>query len=290
MIEDDTAIIDTIKATPIPLHQHVDAIFSGSQALTKASIPIRDFILKKGEKNDYEQAIAGSYYRMSLWMESLYHLNHKSHFQAALHAARCLYEIWIDLVELKNDHALTEKFFDFVFVQRYAAAEHRVRTLDKFKVTDAKVDAIERPFVANHKAKYDTLREKHWGRDKKNNKIITPTHWSGLGLASRAENLGQDEEIRYRELYSKLCWYTHAGVTGVADISADGLEASFAHGHGLCQTFFRDATNLMAAEFDVYKDRPELKKPVDDFYLASVAKLAAYVQSTQDKNKDEKDK
>jgi hypothetical protein len=285
MFEDETAFLDAVKSTPIPLHQQVDAVFSGSQALTRASIPIRNVIQAAGQKNDYEQAIAGSYYRMSLWMESLYHLNHKFHFQAALHAARCLYEIWIDLVELKNDHSLAEKFFDFVFVQRYGAAYLRVTTLDKHRVTDAKVDAIERPYVVKHQAKYDTVREKHWGRDG-NGKIITPKHWSGSDLAARAQRLGKDEEIRYRELYSRLCWYTHGGVTGVANISADGLEASFAYGHGLCQTFFRDATNLVATEFGVYAANLELKKPIEDFYSASAAKLAAYVQSTLKSKED----
>jgi hypothetical protein len=62
-------------------------------------------------------------------MESLTRLNKRQDFQVALHCARCLYELKLDIVDLVNNPGLVAKFFAFTFVARFEAAKKLVAEL-----------------------------------------------------------------------------------------------------------------------------------------------------------------
>ena len=263
-----TTIVDDLQQCGISIHEQVNAIFSGTQSLLEASIPIRN-VISSLEKNhtDFDTAIAATYTRMSLTMESLTRLNHPGDFQVALHCARCLYESHIDAVQLLRTPELLPKFMAFTFVAKFAAAEKLIEELRNQGISDPSINSIERNFIsdAGRRKKFDDERKNYW--PKKNGDPKTPMNWNG-NLPDRATAIGPNEELRYRRVYSQLCWYSHAGVVGVADMSADALEAAMGMAHGYAQTFFFDTTNLIAEHFGIYRANPQLKVPVDRYKLA----------------------
>jgi len=81
-----TSIVDELQTAGISVHEQVNAIFAGTQSLLQAAIPIRNVVLAlDGHHTELENALAGTYYRMSFLMESLTRLNQAQDFQVALH-------------------------------------------------------------------------------------------------------------------------------------------------------------------------------------------------------------
>jgi hypothetical protein len=105
-------------------------------------------------------------------------------------------------------------------------------------------------------------------------------------LPDRAKVIGNDEIIRYRELYSLFCWYSHAGVVGLADLSHDALESSMGLAHGHSQNFFLETTTLIAKQFDIYKANPALKTEIDQ-YKAITAKVMLLQLRTNKESKND---
>jgi len=221
---------------------------------------------------------------MCLVIDSLTRLNHKNDFQVALHCARVMYELYLDIVELIKDPALLAQFKAFTFVARYSAAQKLVNELDDQGITDPSVGKHERKFVADpaNQAKFDAERLKHWAPTK-SGKPRTPQNWRDMRLPDRADELGDEEAVRYRQLYSFLCWFSHAGLVGIENVSAEGLESGMGLAHGHAQDFFFAATNLVAKQFDIYKANDKLRPPIEDFKQTTAKMIVAYMQRLQPK-------
>jgi len=273
---------EELKKAGLSVHEVVNATFAGTQQLLKVTEPIKNVTLQLGaNRTELEDALAGTYYRMCLLMESLTRLNHKNDFQVALHCARLMYELYLDIVDLIRDASLLSKIKAFTFVARFAAAEKLVRELDRQGITDATTNPHERQFVANpaNQKKFDAERLAHWKSDK--GKPRTPMNWMDQTLPERTATIGDDELLRYRRLYSMLCWYSHAGIVGIANISAEGLESAMGLAHGHSQDFFFAATTLIANKFDIYKANPALKPPIEEFKQTTAKMIVAYMQQLQ---------
>ena len=91
-------------------------------------------------KNDHEDALAGTYYRMCLFLRAPAKLDDACHFQIAAMAARSLFELLLDLKALAKDPGLAEKFLDFTWVSRY----HKAKQLADFLDANPGVDATPR--------------------------------------------------------------------------------------------------------------------------------------------------
>ncbi|QDU05708.1 hypothetical protein V6x_54490 [Gimesia chilikensis] len=82
-------ILKMLDDSNLTTHQKVEAIFVGTEALLRAALPVRNIIMQLGShRSDLEDALAGTYYRMCLMMESLTRLNKRQDFQVSLHCAR----------------------------------------------------------------------------------------------------------------------------------------------------------------------------------------------------------
>jgi len=246
-----TDILKALDESDLTTHQKVEAIFAGTEALLQAALPVRNVIMQLGShRTDLEDALAGTYYRMCLMMESLTRLNKKQDFQVSLHCARCLYELHLDAVNLVRDPMLLAKFQAFTFVARFAAAEKLVNELLSQGITDPNIGKHEHIFVRDptRQAKFQSELAAHWP-----NRTTAPLNWMDRSLPDRAKGIGNDEIIQHREVYSFFCWYSHAGVVGVANLSPDALESAMGMAHGYSQNFFLETTNLIAKQFDIYK-------------------------------------
>jgi hypothetical protein len=275
-----TDILKALDESNLTTHQKVDAIFAGTEALLRAAIPIRNVIMQLGShRTDLEDALAGTYYRMCLMMESLTRLNKRQDFQVSLHCARCLYELHLDVVDLIRDPTLLAKFTAFTFVARFAAAEKLVNELVSQGITDPNIGKHERIFVGDptRQAKFRSELAAHWPK-----RTTAPLNWMDRSLADRAKLVGNDEVIRYRELYSFFCWYSHAGVVGVANLSPDALESAMGMAHGHSQDFFLETTTLIARQFDIYKANPGLKTAIDQYKATTAKVLLLHLRKLQE--------
>lgn len=278
----DRHLIEELDKIDIPIHEQVNAIFAGTQALLQAAVPIRNVIMAIGEhRTGLEDALAGTYFRMCLIMESLTRLNKRQDFQVALHCARCLYELYLDVVDLVNDPSLVASFQAFTFVARFAAAEKLVAELTSQGIVDPTINRHERQFIADpiRRAKFDSERRAHWPHP--SGAPITPLNWRNQKLPIRASNIGPNELLRYRRLYAYLCWYSHSGMVGIAGISPEGLESGMGIAHAHSQDFFFESTNLIAATFDIYKANPTLKVPIDQYRQTTAKAIVSYVRRLQ---------
>jgi hypothetical protein len=233
-----------------PLSDRLGVICDATRALYDACAPVRNIAGSlAGTLNDIDRAMAGTYIRMSLWIESFLCLPDKRHFQALLHGARCLYELWVDLAELRNDPSLAGKYHAFAVVAKFAAAEKEIRCRDKFGAKDTVSVAAQRRFLSQNRARYNSLLKQHWPSAKNGS---APLNWNG-DLRARTASLGRDEELEYRSLYSLLCWYSHAGLTGISDMPIEGFDDAVGFAHAHAQKFYRLATDIVAIHFRIYE-------------------------------------
>jgi len=279
-----TDILNALNDSNLTTHQKVEAIFAGTEALLQAALPVRNVIMQLGShRTDLEDALAGTYYRMCLMMESLTRLNKRQDFQVSLHCARCLYELHLDAVDLLRDPTLVAKFNAFTFVARFAAAEKLVNELASQGLTDPNIGKHERIFVGDptRRVKFQSELAAHWP-----NRTTAPLNWMDRSLPDRARVIGHDEIIRYRELYSFFCWYSHAGVVGVANLSPDAFESAMGMAHVHSQGFFQETTALIAKKFDIYKANPAIEAEIDRYKATSAKVLLLHLRKLEESSGD----
>jgi hypothetical protein len=185
------------------------------------------------------------------------------------------------VVDLIRDSTLVAKFKAFTFVARFAAAKKLVDELSSQGITDPNIGKHERIFVGDptRRAKYLSELAAHWP-----SRTTAPLNWADQNLPNRAKVIGKDEILRYGELYSFFCWYSHAGVVGVANLSADALESAMELAHGHSQNFFLEATNLVAKQFDIYKANPALKTPIEQYKATTAKVMLMHMRRLQESN------
>jgi hypothetical protein len=194
---------EPIRQLDVPVHEQVNALFAGTQALFGAATPIRKVVVSLGKhRTDWEDALAGTYFRMHLCVESLTRLNNKRDFQIALQVLRTVYELFIDLVELKRNPTLVPQFFAYTFVARFNAAKRLVNEINSQGLTDPELAKDECTFVGDPKnvAKYYAERTKYWGQTK-SGQPQTPKTWRNMELPDRAKSIGNHEILRYRKIW-----------------------------------------------------------------------------------------
>lgn len=282
----DDSLLDKLKNIDVPMHERVNAIFGATQALLQAAIPIRNVIATlQGSRTDFEDALAGTYYRMCFCVESLTRLNNKRDFQVALGVTRTIYELYIDMVELSTVPIQAAKFLDYTFVAKFSAAKKLVDELSHQGITDPTIGKHERAFIGDPKnqTKYQAELLKHWP-SKQGQAAKAPLSWTNTNLPTRVKAIGNAELLRYRKIYSMLCWYSHSGLVGVANLSAEGLESAMGFGHAYSQDVFYEATNLIAGVFKIYIANPNLKTAVDAYKAATAKILATYLSKAAARN------
>ncbi len=280
-----TDILKALDESNLTTHQKVEAIFVGTAALLQAALPVHNVIMQLGSyRTDLEDALAGTYYRMCLMMESLTRLNKRQDFQVSLHCARCLYELNLDAVDLVRDPTLLAKYKAFTFVARFAAAAKLVNELVSQGITDPNIGKHERNFVgdATRQAKFQSELAAHWP-----NRTAAPLNWMDQPLPNRTQVIGNNELIRYRQLYSFFCWYSHAGIVGVANLSQDALECAMGKAHVHSQEVFLETTNLVAQQFDIYKANPALKTPIDQYKATTAKVMLLHLRKLEESSRDE---
>lgn len=260
---------------------HIEAFVQGGKALAAfGDSRIAPLLKANQSKTPYQEATAGTFYRMQLQMRTLSVLPEWCHFQTVLSTARGLYELLIDLKLLQASPGDAEKYHDFAYVSRFAAAKKYVDEVARnpgVKLPTRRAD-YRAGFVSNadNFKRFDDLREKNWGRDKKN-KLVTPEHWSGLTMPERAKRLSLEELLRYRSVYAQYCWFVHSGSVGTSGITEEGLVAGFGWGLAESHVYFTEAIELVCSGENLFDTHDGLR---DEFNWARSAIGRVYSQLT----------
>lgn len=199
--------LSNLKMSSIPIHEKVQAIFNGTCALYDClDKHISPLVANMLQRSRYEEAVAATYYRVYLWLDSLVRLTKPSDIQAAAAGARSLFELLIDMVELVQDPANGERFHAFTIVERFYDAKLRVEAHDSLLGHDPARLVPERRFLADSTilAECDRLRALHWPATSSGH-LKWPKHWSRFQtLPERCRNAGQRYTDFYRSAYKRL--------------------------------------------------------------------------------------
>jgi hypothetical protein len=140
--------LEELKTEDLTADEHAQVVFFGTGALYKVTnesvIPI---IMSSLARSEFEEAIAGTYYRMFAWMESLIELKRPNHIQAVCSGTRTMFELLLDMKQLIDNPTLAKKFHDFTFVARYRNAKLTVEHHDREHGVDVSELVPERNFI-----------------------------------------------------------------------------------------------------------------------------------------------
>ena len=203
-----------------------------------------------------EQCFIGTYYRTLGNIETLLVLNKSLHFQALTMLARALFELAVDVRLLEMIPNGWEKMVAFVDVERLRVARKVIAFKKKNPAAEVET-AREDIFVARSAQAILSMRNSLWPG--KNN----PEHWSGLRLPDRVSKLGQPFDQIYEVDYPKLSWYTHSGLTGVANIPAYGITHLCGYAFHTAATAYGELLLAMIRQFKIAKANDRIEAFLD---------------------------
>lgn len=266
----DLDLIEAADVTALSIEERAAAFFKGTgniySLMNQVVCPILDGQL---EKSDYENAVVGTYYRITLLLRGLTELSDPAHFQIVNSIARTVFELLLDLKVLSSDPTLAEKFFAFSRVAKFRKATQLKEFLSANPSVDQAQhqDAVE--FASDGKRQTEVEQDciKHWGTDRNGNPRW-PDHWSGKNIAERANEAGIELAEIYRSQFFLQSYYVHAGPAGVQNLSREALICTFGLAHWLVQRLAAMATQIVADEFRLFSTDLELREKLR---LASAA-------------------
>lgn len=263
-------VIEAADVAALSPQEQVTAFVEGTACLHDLiENTVCPVILGQLVKSDFEQAVAGTYYRIALLVRGVASLSDPAHFQIANSVARTIFELVVDLKLLTSDRTLAAKFFAFARVVKFRKAEQLVRFLNDNPSVDQvpHQDAIS---FASDTRRQEVKREciKFWGINS-NNLPNWPEHWSGRNIADRARQAGLEFEEMYRSQFFLQSQYVHADPAGIQNLSRDALICSFGIAHGLIQRLAATATDLIGNEFRLFDTNLELRERLRSASAAS---------------------
>jgi hypothetical protein len=175
------------------------------------TLEVRGVINSLLSKTQEEECHLATYIRTQGNVESLLLLQHQKHVQAIAMLARALFELAVDarlLEAIPNGwlkmtaHAEVEKL-------RLANKIIKFKGANRGVTTDT---TVYQNFISQNSKRIAAVQKSIWPNLKK------VEHWSGLTLADRCTFLKSPFDQIYAEDYPRVSWYTHPGLTGVANI------------------------------------------------------------------------
>ena len=202
------------------------------------------------DPSDRENALIGTFFRMHLHAHALIELKMSKHFQVVMASARSIFELLLDLKILSDDlvDSGVEKYFHYHNVEKFRVADKLVRFRDEnpdieldISMYDEVVERVEeRERMESHKLEL-------WGGRKRIN------HWTAKTITERCELLGKNYEYLYHRLFPLMSWYTHAGPSGIVNVSSEGFKLVFAKGHEMAHSMIVEAIYIISKEFHIDK-------------------------------------
>jgi len=202
---------------------------------------------------------------MCLLLKTIVALNRVEHFQSVAAATRSLFELEMDIQILFKDTTddATKKYHEYPEIDRYRVAEKLIDFSRK------NPDALKMDISHQQTFYVDSARQQRMTKllkTKISGRFQYPDHWTGKNVRDRAKDL--KIEAQYIEAYPFLSWYIHAGASGTAGMTLQGLERCFALCHRLTQRLFINATSICAKA-------TKISDAIDDFDILLWSKLSS---------------
>ncbi len=163
-------------------------------------------------KTQEEGCHLATYTRTQANVESLLLLQQSKHVQAIAMLARALFELAVDARLLEAIPNGWIKMVAHAEVEKLRLANKII----KFKVANPCVTTdttVYQNYLSQNSVRIAAVQKSIWPNLKK------VEHWSGMTLANRCTFLKSPFDQIYAEDYPRISWYTHPGLTGVANIS-----------------------------------------------------------------------
>lgn len=254
-------VVEAADVTSLPREEQAAALVKGTESLySMMNDTVCPVVIGQVAKSYSEQAIAATYYRITLILRGISTLTDPVHFQIANSVARTVFELVIDLKLLRDDPSLSAKFFAFARVVKFRKAAQLVKFLDGNPSIDrtAHQHAIDFADDLQRKQSVEQQCIQHWGANK-NGQPNWPEHWFGTNIADRAHYAGLEFEEMYRSQFFLQSQYVHAGLAGIQDLSRDALICSFGTAHRLVQQLSATATLIVVEKFHLFDTNLELR-------------------------------
>ncbi len=255
-------VIEAADVMSLPAEEQAAAFVNGTKSLhALMEGTVCSVIMGQVGKSDIEEAIAATFYRITLLLRGVALLEEPAHFQIANSVARTIFELVIDLKSLCDDPSLAAKFLAFTRVVKFRKAEQLSGFLNANPSVDRSPHQHALSFASDpqRKQEVEQLCIKHWGPNK-NGQPNWPDHWSGRNIADRAHDAGLEFEEAYRSQFFLQSQYVHAGPAGIQDLPWEALICSFGVAHRLMQQLSANATELVGGVFHLFDATPELRE------------------------------
>lgn len=253
--------IETADVTTLQREEQAAAFVKGTQSLhSLIEHTVCPVVLGQVGKSDIEQALAATFYRITLLLRALAKLDDPAHFQIANSVARTVFELVLDLKALSTHQFLAPKFFAFSRAVKFRKAEQLVAFLNANPAIDRTPHQHAIQFASDTQRKQEVEQQciQHWGTNAKG-APNWPDHWSGKNIADRSNDAGPEFEEMYRSQFFLQSQYVHAGPAGVQNLDRDALICSFAIAHRLVQQLSAEATYIVGEKFHLFDTNLELR-------------------------------
>jgi hypothetical protein len=96
-----------------------------------------------------------------------------------------------------------------------------------------------------------------WPQNKK------PQHWSGLQLSDRVKQIKAPFEQIYALEYSRLSWYAHPGLTGIANLPPEAFTYTCSYAFKLAVDGYWEILRTMIRRFKIAKANEKIERKME---------------------------
>jgi len=199
-----------------------------------------------------ENCFVGTYYRTICNIDTILECQHAKHVQAVAMLARGLFELSVDmrLLEVIPNAAL--KMHEFIDVEKLRCA----RKIIAFKDTNPNIDLDTTEYVAfvtRNGDRVDRIRQSLWPNIKRLN------HWSGHRMGGRVALLKAPFDQLYEVDYPRLSWYTHPGLTGIANLRPETFTYICSYAFKLAADSYSEVLQTLIRKFGLAKTNEKIE-------------------------------
>jgi hypothetical protein len=241
--------------------------------LYEYSFKIVDFITgAPPARGTFKGAIVAVYMRAYYCLSSLAKLDRPGDFQAVRATSRTLFELYLDLMFLKDNRNSHEKYHEFnklgwmksaleltAFIESYPSEDHEVKYFGQLEI------ATDPNKIAECKTLLMRLYGRTEGEIRNSLSGAIPENWTGVPSFKRIKQL----DLGFLEYYkTEVCqsnWYVHGGAVGVGGRSPDMFADIWSRGHDLSYRLLTNLTYLAFEELELLETVPDLESTLRSF-------------------------
>jgi hypothetical protein len=199
-------------------------------------------------------------------LSSLAKMDSPGDFQAVRATARTLFELYLDLMFLKNNQGAHRKYHNFNklawmksaielfdFMEANPSEHHEVKYFEQLEIA---TDPIK---IAECKSLLTSLYGRTEGDIRNSLAGSIPENWTGMKTFKRIEQL----DLSFLEYFkTEVCqsnWHVHGGAVGIGSRTPEMFAEIWSSGHDLSFRLLQNMTHIAFRELNLLESVPELE-------------------------------